>query len=95
MIPERSGRVAAALPVAAPRTSTAAATQRAAPIEPLSERELEVLRLLAEGLSNKDLATQLFLSVGTVKQHLHHIYGKLGTTSRTSALARARHFGIL
>ena len=76
-------------------SSTETASQPAALIEPLSQRELEVLRLLAAGLSNKDLAARLFLSVGTVKQHLHHINGKLGTTSRTSALARARHLGIL
>jgi LuxR family maltose regulon positive regulatory protein len=63
--------------------------------EALSERELEVLRLLAAGLSNKEIASQLFLSVGTVKQHLHHINGKLEATSRTSAVARARTLGLL
>jgi LuxR family transcriptional regulator, maltose regulon positive regulatory protein len=45
-----------------------------------------VLRLLC----NREIAAELFLSVGTVKQHLHHINGKLGSTNRTSALARAR-----
>jgi DNA-binding CsgD family transcriptional regulator len=63
--------------------------------EPLSARELEVLRLVAAGLSNREIAAALFLSVGTVKQHLHHINGKLGTKSRTSALARGRHFDLL
>jgi len=67
----------------------------AVPIEVLSGRELEVLRLVAAGLSNREIAAELFLSVGTVKQHLHHINGKLGTTSRTGAIARGRQFGLL
>ncbi|HTE17278.1 MAG TPA: response regulator transcription factor [Armatimonadota bacterium] len=82
-------------PEAGLRPSTRTVSQGAAPVEPLSQRELEVLCLLATGLSNKDLAAQLFLSAGTVKQHLHHINRKLGTTSRTSAVARARHLGLL
>jgi ATP/maltotriose-dependent transcriptional regulator MalT len=63
--------------------------------EPLSERELEVLRLLAAGLANGQIAEQLFLAVGTVKRHVFNIYGKLGVTSRTSAVARARELGLL
>jgi LuxR family maltose regulon positive regulatory protein len=63
--------------------------------EPLSPRELEVLRLLAHGLSNETIAAQLFLSVGTVKRHLHHIYGKLDATSRISAVARGRELHLL
>ena len=95
MVAERSGGLPAAVPEAGSHSSTGAGTHRAAPVEPLSRRELEVLRLLAAGLSNKDLAAQLFLSAGTVKQHLHHINRKLDTTSRTSAVARARHLGLL
>jgi LuxR family maltose regulon positive regulatory protein len=64
-------------------------------IEPLSARELEVLRLLATGLSNKDIAETLFIAVGTVKQHLKNIYGKLGVHSRTEAAHRARDLGLL
>jgi LuxR family maltose regulon positive regulatory protein len=64
-------------------------------IEPLSERELEVLRLLADGLSNPEIAQKLYLSVGTVKVHLKHIYGKLDVSSRTQAAARAHELGLL
>ena len=59
-------------------------------IEPLSERELEVLRLVASGLSNREIASQLILSLGTVKTHIHNIYGKLGVRNRVEAIARAR-----
>jgi LuxR family maltose regulon positive regulatory protein len=58
-------------------------------VEPLSERELEVLRLVTAGLSNREIARQLFLSPGTVKTHVHNIYGKLGVESRAKAIARA------
>lgn len=64
-------------------------------IEPLSERELEVLRLMASGLSNQEIAERLYLAVGTVKAHLHHIYGKLGAQGRTQAVARSRELNLL
>jgi LuxR family maltose regulon positive regulatory protein len=64
-------------------------------IEPLSERELEVLGLMAEGLSNQEIADKLFISVGTVKTHVHNICGKLGVGSRTQAAAQARELGLL
>ncbi len=54
-------------------------------VEPLSEREIDVLRLLAHGLTNKDIAQTLILSVRTVEAHLRTIYGKLGMRSRTEA----------
>lgn len=64
-------------------------------VEPLSERELEVLDLIAEGLSNQEIAQRLFLSVPTVKWHTTHIYGKLGVQNRTQAVAQARALGLL
>jgi DNA-binding NarL/FixJ family response regulator len=64
-------------------------------IEPLSERELEVFTLIADGLSNRQVADQLFLSVATVKWYLTHIYGKLGVQSRTQALVRARQLSLI
>jgi LuxR family maltose regulon positive regulatory protein len=67
----------------------------AALVEPLSERELEVLRLLAAGLSNREIASELFLAVGTVKKHISNIYGKLNVNKRTQAVARARELDLL
>jgi LuxR family maltose regulon positive regulatory protein len=64
-------------------------------IEPLSKRELSVLQFLADGLSNKQIATQLYLSLSTIKFHTSNIYGKLGVKSRTEALVRARTLGLL
>ncbi|NIQ75445.1 MAG: hypothetical protein GWN67_12525 [Phycisphaerae bacterium] len=64
-------------------------------VEPLSERELEVLQLIAEGLTNPEIAARLFLSLNTVKVHTRNIYGKLGAYNRTQAVARARALGIL
>jgi LuxR family maltose regulon positive regulatory protein len=64
-------------------------------VEPLSERELEVLRLVADGLSNREIADALILAVGTVKAHVHNIYGKLDVQSRTQAVARAREIKLL
>jgi DNA-binding NarL/FixJ family response regulator len=59
-------------------------------VEPLSERELEVLTLLASGRPNREVARDLFVSVGTVKTHTNNIYRKLGVRNRAEALARAR-----
>jgi LuxR family maltose regulon positive regulatory protein len=63
--------------------------------EPLSERELEVLQLLAAGRSNQEIAAALVVAVGTVKTHIHHIYGKLNASSRVQAVARARELQLL
>jgi LuxR family maltose regulon positive regulatory protein len=64
-------------------------------VEPLSDRELEVLGLMAGGLSNQEIAQKLFISVGTVKTHVHNICGKLNVRSRTQAAAQARELGLL
>jgi ATP/maltotriose-dependent transcriptional regulator MalT len=64
-------------------------------IEPLSEREREVLVLLADGLSNAEIAGALFVALGTVKTHVHNICAKLGAPSRGRAVARARELGLL
>jgi LuxR family maltose regulon positive regulatory protein len=64
-------------------------------VKPLSEREIEVLELIAEGLTNKAIAARLFLSQNTVKVHSRNIHGKLGVHSRTQAIAEARGLGIL
>ena len=64
-------------------------------VEPLSERELEVLQLIAQGLTNHEIASRLFVSQNTVKAHTRNIYGKLDVHNRTQAIARARVLGIL
>ncbi|CAN5133058.1 hypothetical protein BH24ACT17_BH24ACT17_01210 [soil metagenome] len=64
-------------------------------LEPLSEREIEVLELVASGRSNAQIAGELYLSVGTVKAHVHHIFGKLLVRNRSQAVARARELHML
>jgi len=64
-------------------------------IEPLSERELEVLGLLAQGLSNQEIAARLIVAAGTVKAHTAAIYRKLDVANRTEAAARARRLGLV
>jgi LuxR family maltose regulon positive regulatory protein len=64
-------------------------------IDPLSERELEVLQLIAEGLTNQEISTRLYLSPHTVKTHARNIYSKLGVKGRTKATAKARAMGLL
>ena len=63
--------------------------------DPLSERELEVLDLIAAGLTNREIADRLFITVGTVKRHVNNIYGKLQAHHRAEAIARARDLGLL
>jgi two-component system, NarL family, response regulator LiaR len=67
---------------------------RAQPAEPLADREREVLLLLAQGLSNKDIAQKLYLSVRTVEGHLANVYGKLRVKSQTEAALWAAQRGL-
>ena len=64
-------------------------------VDPLSARELEVLRLVAGGLSNREAAQALFVTEDTVKKHLSHIYGKLAVKNRTQAISSAKEIGLL
>ena len=64
-------------------------------IEPLSQRELEILQLIAQGLSNREIGERLFLALDTVKGHNRRIFDKLQVQSRTEAIARARELGLL
>jgi DNA-binding CsgD family transcriptional regulator len=84
---------------AAPEASRARSEPGAAPArqpdEPLSERELEVLALLASGRTNAEVARDLFVASGTVKSHANSIYRKLGAKNRAGAVARARELGLL
>jgi LuxR family maltose regulon positive regulatory protein len=95
--PKYAQRLLAAFPV--PEMEQEGSPDKQAPesdlIVPLSERELEVLQLIAEGLTNPEIASRLFLSLHTVKTHTRNIYGKLGVRNRTQAVSRARALGIL
>ncbi|WP_366921567.1 response regulator transcription factor [Metallumcola ferriviriculae] len=64
-------------------------------VESLTQREMEVLHLAAAGLKNKEIASQLFVSIRTVEAHLGKIFSKLGVTSRTEAILTALNFGLL
>ncbi|MBK8935967.1 MAG: response regulator transcription factor [Chloroflexi bacterium] len=64
-------------------------------IEPLSEREQEILALVATGASNKEIASELFIAEGTVKNHVTNILGKLGVRDRTQAALKAREIGLI
>jgi len=64
-------------------------------IEPLSDRELDVLALMAEGLTNQEIADRLFISINTVKTHAKSLYGKLAVRSRAQATLRARELNLI
>jgi len=78
------------------RLSPRASASRAGsgPLERLTPRELEFLRLVCAGRSNSQIARELFVTVGTAKAHLHTIYGKLGAANRVEAILRARELGL-
>ncbi len=95
--PDYVRQLLAAFPCAEPEQTASLKTQASKSdlIEPLSERELEVLQLIAEGLTNPEIASRLFLALNTVKGHTRNIYGKLNVHSRTQAIARAQALGLL
>ena len=78
----------------APANDAARRAVQALP-EPLTEREMEILRLVADGASNKEIAGRLFLAEGTVKNHVTSLLGKLGVSGRMQAANRARELGLL
>ena len=91
--PEYAGRLLAAFPEPAAPPAIPRPPQPL--IEPLSERELEILAAIAEGLSNQEAARRLYISERTVKWHASNIYSKLQVSNRTEAVAKARSLGIL
>jgi LuxR family maltose regulon positive regulatory protein len=95
VMPDYIGKLLAAFE--AERVESARPTARSAQllIEPLSQRELEVLRLVAQGLSNREISERLFVALITVKGHNQRIFGKLQVQRRTEAVARARELGLL
>jgi LuxR family maltose regulon positive regulatory protein len=64
-------------------------------VDPLSEREIEVLRLMAEGYKYKEIAERLVVSINTVRYHTRNVYGKLNATNRTQAIGRAKELNLL
>jgi LuxR family transcriptional regulator, maltose regulon positive regulatory protein len=94
-MPETIGKLLEVF-ASAPRTSESASHPPAihAPMEPLSQRELEVLRLITLGLSNHEIGERLVLALDTVKGHNRRIFGKLQVQRRTEAVARARALGL-
>ena len=99
-------RLAASTPATWPRSAPAPGQDTVPPprraaaappglAEPLTDRELEVLRLLAAGKSNQRIARDLVVALDTVKKHVTHVLGKLGAANRTEAVARARQLGLI
>ncbi len=96
MMPDYTGKLLAVLEAETQRMGDRSALSSAIPlVEPLSPRELEVLQLIAQGLSNDEIGKRLFLALDTVKGHNRRIYDKLQVQRRTEAVARARALGLL
>lgn len=94
--PEYVQRLLAAFPVNEPEeVSQKGQADQPGLIEPLSEREIEVLELLAKGHTNQEVAQKLYLSPHTIKTHTRNIYSKLGVNNRTQAVDKARTLGII
>jgi LuxR family maltose regulon positive regulatory protein len=79
-----------------PRVTTGTARGKSPlPLEPLTEREIDMLRLLAQGLSNHEISERSQIALSTAKWHLKNVFAKLDVTSRTGALARAREMRLI
>jgi len=89
ILPEYVGKIMAAI------EHKPSASAQSSLVEPLSEREIEVLRLMAACLSNRAIAKKLVISIGTAKTHIHNIFGKFDARNRTQAVDRARDLGIV
>lgn len=92
--PEYAGRILAEMRDFDTALSISGKVEPVVLAEPLSDRELEVLRLVVAGLSNREIAELLVVSPGTAKTHIHHICGKLGVRNRTEAAVRARELHL-
>lgn len=96
IVPSYSSKLLAALETESRSEQPGPAAAAGTPlVEPLSERELQVLRFVAAGLSNQEIADRLVVSIRTVKKHAQNIYGRLGVNSRTRAVASARELNLL
>src|SRR6266581_2827624 len=96
MLPDSIGKVLAVFKAEEHKREDTSSRPPAQPLlEPLSPRELEVLHLMAQGLSNQEMSERLFLALDTVKGHNRKIFGKLAVQRRTEAVARARALGLL
>jgi LuxR family maltose regulon positive regulatory protein len=96
MMPGYTGKLLAAFEAETQKTKdTSFLPSARSLIEPLSQRELEVLQLIAQGLSNDEIGKRLFLALDTIKGYNRRIYDKLQVQRRTEAVARARELGLL
>jgi LuxR family maltose regulon positive regulatory protein len=93
--PDYVARLLSAFELEKAYTSVPPAARTSALVEPLTPREMDVLRLISQGLSNRDIAKELVIALNTVKRHTSSIYGKLDVKSRTQAIVRARELGLL
>jgi LuxR family maltose regulon positive regulatory protein len=94
ILPDYTGQLLATFAAEKPEDAGLSASSQPL-IEPLSQRELEVLQLIAQGLSNREISERLFLALSTVKGHNRNIFGKLQVKRRTEAIVRARELGLL